>query len=105
LAVVPECVETPLLTGRVVAALFAEAQVTGLKRSGAVVVGAEVARELGVVDVSGGVPPSVRSVKFLLPAVVLGRMQSPSKQLADLLYKLSPDVLLPMAFMAGGPPE
>ena len=81
LAVVDACIESPVLTGRVIAALYREAQTSiGLKRrygvstsplymtilcnvyapndSGTVQVVAEAAKEL-VSDVNGNIPPSI----------------------------------------------
>jgi hypothetical protein len=80
-----------------------------------VAVVAEVAKRYGIRDpVSNEIPPSIRSVKFLLPSLVLGALPSDDgnesgegvkrKLLEDFLIALSPDVLLPMSVMAGGAP-
>ncbi|NLU81637.1 SDR family NAD(P)-dependent oxidoreductase [Rhodococcus sp. HNM0569] len=50
--------ETPEFTGRVVDALARDPELA--KRSGQVLVGAEIAAELGVTDVDGNTPPSHR---------------------------------------------
>ncbi|MGB3136152.1 MAG: SDR family NAD(P)-dependent oxidoreductase, partial [Nodosilinea sp.] len=84
--------ETPLLTGRVVAALAADSQV--LRRAGQVQIVAELAREYGVVDADGHRPASLRSLRFVLPSAVPG-LQS----YADLL----PDLELPWPFLLLGP--
>jgi len=57
--------ETPLLTGRVIAALAAEPTV--MRRTGRVQVVAELAEHYGLVDQSGDRPASLRSLRFLLP--------------------------------------
>jgi NAD(P)-dependent dehydrogenase (short-subunit alcohol dehydrogenase family) len=62
--------ETPLLTGRVIAALAADAQV--LRRTGQVQIVAELAREYGLVDADGKRPASLRSLRFVLPFAVPG---------------------------------
>jgi dehydrogenase/reductase SDR family protein 1 len=105
LAAIDACIESPLLSGRVCAGLYRDAQTNGCARSGTVQVVAEVAKEMGIMDESGRTPPSIRSLKFLLPSVLLGRMRSYSPQLENLLVSLSPDILLPMSLMAGGPPQ
>jgi dehydrogenase/reductase SDR family member 1 len=103
------CIETPVLSGRVIAALYENKDGKLSSRSGNVCVTAECAKELGVVDTTGLNPPSIRSLKFLIPAVVLGRVKGLDKQqvkaLEDFLCKYSPDVLLPMSFMSGGAPD
>lgn len=62
--------ETPLLTGRVIAALAADSKV--LRRTGQVQIVAELAREYGLVDVDGQRPASLRSLRFVLPYAVPG---------------------------------
>lgn len=83
--------ESPLLSGRVVAALAADAGVMG--RTGEVVVVAEAAREYGVVDEDGSQPPSIRSLQFLVPFVMKG-LSPPAA--------LIPDVRLPTWLLAKG---
>ncbi|MFH7244439.1 MAG: SDR family NAD(P)-dependent oxidoreductase [Spirulina sp.] len=65
--------ETPLLTGRVIAALAADAQV--LRRTGQVQIVAELARGYGLVDADGQRPASLRSLRFVLPYAVPGLRQ------------------------------
>lgn len=103
----PECVESPLYTGRVAAALSSDTDRSTY--NGAVSVVAEVARKRGIVDRDGGSPPSIRSLRFLLPAVILGRMgrekrEGDAKGFRNWLVRSAPDILLPMAIMAGGAP-
>lgn len=60
--------ETPLLTGRVIAALAAEPNL--LRRTGQVQIVAELARKYGVMDAEGDRPVSLRSLRFVLPKAV-----------------------------------
>ncbi len=60
--------ETPLLTGRVIAAIAQDPQV--LQRTGRVHIVAEWAKRYGVVDREGNLPVSLRSLKFLLPTAM-----------------------------------
>lgn len=57
--------ETPLLTGRVIAALAADPTV--MRRTGRVQIVAELAQHYGLVDQNGECPCSLRSLRFLLP--------------------------------------
>ncbi len=57
--------ETPLLTGRVIAALAKEPNL--IKRTGKVHIVAEMAKKYGLVDETGNLPASLRSLRFLLP--------------------------------------
>ncbi|MGC9526514.1 MAG: SDR family NAD(P)-dependent oxidoreductase [Limnospira sp.] len=57
--------ETPLLTGRVIAALAADADI--MKRTGRVQIVAELAKKYGLEDKDGDRPVSLRSLRFLLP--------------------------------------
>jgi dehydrogenase/reductase SDR family protein 1 len=98
-------IESPRLSGRVIAALYLSDVAKRKKRNGNVCVVAEVAREEGVVDINGSTPPSIRSLKFLAPAVILGRMEEKKPALEKFLKRWTPDILLPMSFMAGGPPS
>jgi NAD(P)-dependent dehydrogenase (short-subunit alcohol dehydrogenase family) len=60
--------ETPLLTGRVIAALAAEPEI--MKYTGKVGIIAEIARQYRLVDRDGNLPVSLRSLKFILPFAV-----------------------------------
>eukprot|EP00607_Mallomonas_marina_P008743 CAMPEP_0182417230 /NCGR_PEP_ID=MMETSP1167-20130531/1662_1 /TAXON_ID=2988 /ORGANISM="Mallomonas Sp, Strain CCMP3275" /LENGTH=215 /DNA_ID=CAMNT_0024590639 /DNA_START=671 /DNA_END=1318 /DNA_ORIENTATION=+ len=108
LAIPKEFIETPLFTGRVIASFYDaldKKSVSSQTYNGKSIVVAELAKILGVVDVSGCTPPSLRSVRFLLPSLLLNQFKIPPKQLENILIKITPDVLLPMSFMEGGPPE
>ncbi|MCT7952236.1 SDR family NAD(P)-dependent oxidoreductase [Ancylothrix sp. C2] len=60
--------ETPLLTGRVIAALAADPTV--MDRTGKVQIVAELAQHYGLVDENGERPVSLRSLKFLIPSAI-----------------------------------
>ncbi|MDB9447319.1 SDR family NAD(P)-dependent oxidoreductase [Anabaena sp. CS-542/02] len=60
--------ETPLLTGRVIAALAADANI--MQRTGKVQIVAELAQQYGIVDQQGDRPASLRSLKFIIPAAL-----------------------------------
>lgn len=60
--------ETPLLTGRVIAALAADPTV--MRRTGKVQIVAELAQYYGLVDQNGDRPVSLRSLKFLIPFAI-----------------------------------
>ena len=60
--------ETPLLTGRVIAALAADPDL--LRRTGRVGIVAELAAAYGVVDRDGARPASLRSVRAVLPLLM-----------------------------------
>ena len=100
-------IESPRFAGRVIAALAADVDASKNlveQNSGGVLVAAEVAKILGVVDVNGNLPPSIRSTKFLIPGLLLGKLKDAPKALEEALVKYSPDILLPMSVMAGGTP-
>lgn len=84
--------ETPLLTGRAIAALAADPGV--LRRTGQVQIVAELARTYGLVDADGQRPASLRSLRFVLPYAVPGL-----RQYADWV----PDLELPWPFLLLGP--
>ena len=83
--------ETPLLTGRVIAALAADATV--MRCTGQVQIVAELARDYGLVDADGQRPASLRSLRFVLPSAVPGL-----RPYAGLV----PDLELPWPFLLLG---
>jgi dehydrogenase/reductase SDR family member 1 len=87
--------ETPRFTGRAVVALAADSR--NHEKSGTVQVVAELATEYGWTDVDGSVPPSIRSLRFLLYNYALSdglrKWVSPS---------MIPDWRLPFWMMASG---
>ncbi|MFB2898388.1 SDR family NAD(P)-dependent oxidoreductase [Aerosakkonemataceae cyanobacterium BLCC-F50] len=60
--------ETPLLTGRVIAALKADPTV--MRRTGKVQIVAELAQYYGLVDQNGDRPVSLRSLRFIIPFAI-----------------------------------
>lgn len=60
--------ETPLLTGRVIAALAADPNV--MRRTGKVQIVAELAQHYGLVDQNGDRPVSLRSLRFIIPFAI-----------------------------------
>jgi NAD(P)-dependent dehydrogenase (short-subunit alcohol dehydrogenase family) len=73
--------ETPLLSGRVIAALAADPTV--IRRSGKVQIVAELAASYGIVDEDGSRPVSFRSLRFALP-MALPRLQRWAPWIPDL---------------------
>eukprot|EP00903_Cladosiphon_okamuranus_P018046 g16607.t1 len=91
--------ETPFFTGRAVAALAADPTI--LTKSGKVQVVAELAKEYGFTDVGGASPPSIRSLRFLLPTYLFPKILPEGVQVETTFV---PDWLLPMSVMANGKP-
>ena len=60
--------ETPLFTGRVIAALAADTNI--MKRTGKVQIVAELAKRYNIVDEKDNRPVSLRSLRFILPSAV-----------------------------------
>lgn len=60
--------ETPLLTGRVIAALATEPNI--MKRTGKVQIVAEIAQKYRIIDENKQLPVSLRSLRFLLPFAI-----------------------------------
>ena len=73
--------ETPLLTGRVIAALAADSDV--IRRAGRVNIVAEVAKTYGVVDEGGTRPASLRSLRFVVPYAI-PPLQSSARWIPDI---------------------
>lgn len=91
--------ESPRFTGRAVVALATDPQ--NIEKSGTFQVVAELAQEYGYTDLDGKVPPSIRSLRFLLPAYGFTESQRES-----IPSSLIPDWKLPFWMMAQGrPPE
>lgn len=60
--------ETPLLTGRAIAALASDPNL--IKNTGKIQIVAEIAKKYAIVDKNGNLPVSLRSLKFLLPMAI-----------------------------------
>eukprot|EP00956_Cyclotella_meneghiniana_P022928 scaffold43948_cov49-Cyclotella_meneghiniana.AAC.1 len=96
--------ESPRFTGRAVANLLAHRELTK-ERSGEVIVVAELAKELGFTDVDGRIPPSIRSLKFILPSFVFPRIEKESgSRVPSWITDNVPDYLLPWSVFSSGPP-
>ncbi|CAM9263990.1 unnamed protein product, partial [Choristocarpus tenellus] len=90
--------ETPVFVGRAVAALCADPKI--MSKTGKVQVVAELAKEYGFSDTNGLIPPSIRSLRFMLPAYVFPKLG------IDVPSTSVPDWLLPFDFLRNGkPPE
>ncbi|MDF5728666.1 MAG: SDR family NAD(P)-dependent oxidoreductase [Rhizonema sp. PD38] len=83
--------ETPLLTGRVLAALASEPNI--ISRTGRVHIVAELARQYGLVDQDGNRPVSLRSLRFLMPSAL--------PRLKDYSW-LIPDINVPWSLLLLG---
>jgi len=96
--------ESPQFTGRAVASLLANSELTR-NRSGDVVVVAELAKELGFTDVRGRIPESIRNLKFIVPSFVFPQIEKKSgTSLPGWVKGNVPDYLLPWFIFSGGPP-
>ncbi|MDJ0569063.1 MAG: SDR family NAD(P)-dependent oxidoreductase [Pleurocapsa sp. MO_192.B19] len=83
--------ETPLLTGRAIAALAAESDI--MKHTGKVKIVAELAQKYKLVDRDGNLPVSLRSLRFLLPFTAPGLRK---------YARLIPDVKVPWFLLLWG---
>ena len=98
--------ETPTFTGRAVAKLASLDSEAMLARSGSVEVVAELAKEFDFTDVDGSCPPSIRSLRYLLPNFVFPQIETENgKPVPDWLRNNVPDLLLPWFIFSGPPPE
>jgi len=107
LATPPALIESPAFQGRVISAIYQNKQSILDSSSGKSLVSAEVAQTCGVVDIGGNRPPSIRSLKWLLPSLLLHSNwgKSLDNKTRCFIIENSPDILLPMSLMAGGPPD
>ncbi len=97
--------ETPTFSGRAVAALARLGGKQMLARSGGVEVVAELADEFGFTDVDGASPPSIRSLRYLLPNYVFPQIEREAgKPVPAWVRDNVPDVLLPWGVFSAGPP-
>ncbi|KAI2491206.1 enoyl-(acyl carrier protein) reductase [Fragilaria crotonensis] len=89
--------ETPEFTGRAIVAVATDPNNTA--KSGTFQVVAELAQEYKFTDIDGSTPPSIRSLKFLLPAYGMT-----AEQRRKVPPWMIPDWKLPFWVMAGGRP-
>lgn len=106
LATPAQFVESPYLSGEAIAAFFKDSSYRE-KMNGRVLVTAELAKRYDIQDqISGITPPSIRSLKYLLPAMLLaGKDDRFRAQWQDWIIRCSPDVLLPWSMMSNPPPR
>lgn len=62
---------------------------------------AELAKEYGFTDIGGDSPPSIRSLRFLLPTYLFPKLLPKGVEVAT---SSVPDWLIPMSIMANGKP-
>ena len=89
--------ETPQFTGKAIVAVATDP--TNLDKTGTYQVVAELAEEYNFVDINGKRPPSIRSLRFLLPTYGMT-----PEQRDQIDPDLIPDWKLPFFIMAGGKP-
>ena len=96
--------ESPQFTGRALTTLLSNSELAE-KRSGDVVVVAELAKELGFTDINGTMPPSIRNLKFILPSFVFPQIEKQTgAPLPGWMTNNIPDYLLPWSVFSSGPP-
>ena len=97
--------ETPEFSGKAVVQLASLNKEAMMARSGNVEVVAELADEFGFTDVDGNRPPSIRSLKYLLPNFVFPQVEKEAgKPVPDWIRNNVPDILLPWSVFSSGPP-
>jgi dehydrogenase/reductase SDR family protein 1 len=97
--------ETPAFSGRAVATLTSLDKDAMMARSGNVEVVAEMAKEFGFADIDGSQPPSIRSLRYLLPNFVFPQIEKESGlSLPSWIKDNIPDILLPWSTFSSGPP-
>jgi len=99
------CGESPVYTGRAVAALCSLDAEQLCRRSGQVQVVAELAKELGFRDADGQQTPSIRSLKFILPNFVFPQIEAESgAAIPSWIRNYVPDWLIPWNIFSSAPP-
>lgn len=99
--------ESPAFSGKAVVELAALPKDTMMERSGNVEVVAELANEFDFDDVNGNRPPSIRSLKYLLPNFVFPSIEKEledGKEIPAWIKDNVPDILLPWSTFSSGPP-
>lgn len=99
--------ESPAFSGKAVVELAALPKDVMVERSGNVEVVAELATEFGFTDVNGKRPPSIRSLKYLLPNFVFPSIEKEledGKEIPAWIKDNIPDILLPWSTFSSGPP-
>ena len=97
--------ETPEFSGRALVKLASLSKEEMMARSGNVEVVAELAKELDFTDTDGSQPPSIRSLKYLLPNFVFKQIEKEAgKPVPDWIKNNVPDFLVPWSTFSSGPP-
>lgn len=99
--------ETPAFSGKAVVELAALSKDAMMERSGNVEVVAELATEFDFDDADGKRPPSIRSLKYLLPNFVFPSIEKEledGKEIPAWIKDNVPDILLPWSTFSSGPP-
>ncbi len=99
--------ESPAFSGKAVVELAALPKEAMMERSGNVEVVAELANEFDFNDVNGNRPPSIRSLKYLLPNFVFPSIEKEledGKEIPAWIKDNVPDILLPWSIFSSGPP-
>jgi dehydrogenase/reductase SDR family protein 1 len=99
--------ETPAFSGKAVVELAALSKDSMMERSGNVEVVAELATEFGFEDADGRKPPSIRSLRYLLPNFVFPSIEKEledGKEIPAWIKDNVPDILLPWSTFSSGPP-
>ena len=99
-----ELIETPIFQGRVISSLY---QSLTPSFNGKRCISAEIASQRQIFDLNGRIPPSIRSLKWLLPTLILHTPWGKGLHVntKQMIIDNSPDILLPMSVMENGPPE
>ena len=96
--------ETPLFSGRAVVKLAALHKEAMMKKTGTVQVVAELAEELGFTDIDGTIPPSIRSLRYLLPNFVFPQIEEEAgKPVPDWMKDNVPDFKIPWSIFSSAP--
>ena len=78
-----------------------------MERSGNVEVVAELAKEFGFTEADGSQPPSIRSLKYLLPNFVFPAIEKDledGQEIPSWIKDNVPDFLVPWSTFSSGPP-
>ena len=100
--------ESTLFSGKAVVKLASLGKTEMMLRSGKVEVVAELANEFNFDDIDGNRPPSIRSLKYLLPNFVFPsiekELEGTGKKIPSWIKNSVPDFLVPWSTFSSGPP-
>ncbi|CAJ1934814.1 unnamed protein product [Cylindrotheca closterium] len=98
--------ESPAFSGKAVVQLTKLNREEILERSGNVEVVAELANEFGFTDIDGSQPPSIRSLRYLLPNFVFPQVEKEAgKPIPQWIKNNVPDLLVPWSVFSSPPPS